>query len=219
MRKSIFLFIATLMCVATANAQSMWWDSSKSAEGFGLGAQFGLNLTKFSHVDRWSDIKPGINVGVTLEKPIVNSLSVKTALLFTMKGTKGTNPNGFGGSITTTFAPYYLELPVLASYRVPVSDALRVQFDLGPYFAYGIGGRHKIEAEGRGAGDDVKDDVFPDFLNRFDMGLQFGPSVTWKDKFTAGLIFDTSLIDISNMGGKVGNFSFMINLGYKFTAF
>lgn len=48
------------------------------------------------------------------------------------------------------------------------------------------------------------------------LGFQFGPSVTFGDRLSAGLIFDTSLLNISEMGGKVGNFTTMIKFGYKF---
>lgn len=218
MRRIILCILVAAMCSASAKAQLTWWDSAKDPGGIEIGARFGLNLSKFTHVSRWSSILPGVNAGITVKKPVLNSLSVKSAFLFSMKGVTGKNPNGFGGSITTTFAPCYLEVPVLASYCLPVADDIKIHFDLGPYFGFGIGGPHTIKGEGFGAGETVRNGAF-DFLKRFDMGLEFGPSFVWQNRYSVGLAFDTSIIDISDMGGKVGNFTCMINFGYRFKTF
>lgn len=216
-------FVALLLGLIgfSVSAQAQWWDSSKSEEAIGLSAQLGLNLSKFTHVDRWSGIKPGVNVGIIAEKPILNSLAVKAGLLYTMKGSVGNNDGGFGGNLKTTFSPAYLEIPVLASYRMQYNDNIRITFDLGPYFAFGLHGKDTKKYSGSSVANDTKTEcnLFTDQLKRFDFGLQFGPSVVFKNKFSAGMIFDAGLADISNMGGKVGNFSFMINLGYKFLIF
>lgn len=206
----------------SASAQTEWWNSSKSDEGISLSAQLGLNLSRFTHVDRWNGIKAGVNVGVMAEKPILKSLAVKAGLLYTMKGTVGNNDGGFGGGLTTTFSPAYLEIPILASYRLQYNDAVRLTFDFGPYFAFGLHGKDVKEWKAGKVGKDTRTeyDVFSDSqLKRFDFGLQLGPSIVYKERFSAGLIFDCGIADISNMGGKVGNFSFMINLGYKFLTF
>lgn len=203
-------------------AQINWWDSSKSEEGVSLSAQVGLNLSRFTHVDRWNGTKAGLNVGVIAEKPILKSLAVKAGIMYTMKGTVGKNDGGFGGDLTTTFSPAYLEIPVLASYRFQYNDDIRFRFDFGPYFAFGLHGKDVKEWKAGKVGSDTRTeiDVFSDSqLKRFDFGFQFGPSIVYKNRFSAGLIFDCGAADISNMGGKVGNFTFMINLGYTFCTF
>lgn len=164
--------LATLISLSSA-AQINWWDSSKSNEGVSLSAQFGLNLSHFTHIDRWSDIKAGVNVGIIAEKPILKSLAVKAGVLYTMKGAIGNNDGGFGGRLITTLSPSYLEIPILASYQLQYNDDVRFIFD-------------------------------------------FGPSVVYKERYSAELIFDCGAANISNMGGKVSNFTFMKNLGYKF---
>ena len=166
------VLLATLISLSSA-AQINWWDSSKSNEGVSLSAQFGLNLSHFTHIDRWSDIKAGVNVGIIAEKPILKSLAVKAGVLYTMKGAIGNNDGGFGGRLITTLSPSYLEIPILASYRLQYNDDVRFTFD-------------------------------------------FGSSVVYKERYSAGLIFDCGAANISNMGGKVSNFTFMKNLGYKF---
>ncbi|MDE6136594.1 MAG: PorT family protein [Muribaculaceae bacterium] len=218
LRTTIAALLAGLISLTSA-AQINWWDSSKSGEGISLSAQFGLNLSHFTHVERWSSTKAGINIGVFAEKPILNSLAVKAGALYSMKGAIGKNDGGFGGDLTTTFSPAYLEIPILASYRIQHNDALSFTFDFGPYFAFGLHGKDVKDWKAGSIGSDTPTaiDVFSDSqLKRFDFGFQFGPSVVYKNRLSAGIIFDCGAADISNMGGKVGNFTAMINVAYRF---
>lgn len=226
--KKIFMLLTILIGSLAAslpgNAQSPYWDSTKSTEGITLTGMLGLNLSQFTHVKRWNGIKAGVNVGVMAEKPIINSLSIKAGLFYTMKGTVGNNDGGFGGNLKTTFSPQYIEIPVLASYRSSLNEDIRLQFDFGPYFAFGVAGKDKKKYSGSSIANDsnTEIDLFggdnPQ-LKRFDLGLRFGPEVVWKKKFSAGLAYEVSIINISKMGGKVGNGNFMINLGYSFYTF
>lgn len=217
----IAALFAGLISLSSA-AQASWWDTSKSDEGVSLSAQLGLNLSRFTHVDRWNGVRAAVNVGIMAEKPIIKSLAIKGGILYTMKGTVGKNDGGFGGELTTTFSPSYLEIPILASYLLQYNEAVRFTFDFGPYFAFGLHGKDVKQWKAGNVGSDTRDerDVFSDSqLKRFDFGFQFGPSVVFKEFYSAGLIFDCGVANISNMGGKVGNFTFMINLGYKFISF
>ncbi|MGM9693540.1 MAG: porin family protein [Alloprevotella sp.] len=219
------LFLFLFLFAGTAAAQSGWWDGKKSDEGISLTGTLGLNLSRFTHAERWDEIKAGVNVGVMAEKPILNSLSAKVGLFYTLKGSKGTNDGGFGSTLVTTFNPAYLEIPILASYRYAVNDNLRLQFDFGPYFAYGLHGKDKWEYTSGMHGlkdSEGESDLFTGdniLLQRFDCGLRLGPQVIWKNKFSASLAYEFSIINISEMGGKVGIGNFMINLGYTFCTF
>lgn len=218
------LMLSILTLVSTAVAKSPWWDGSKSNECISLSGELGLNLSQFTHVERWNGIKAGMNIGVMAEKPILNSLSVKAGIFYTMKGTVGNNDGGFGGNLKTTFSPSYLEIPLLASYRYTLNNDIRLQFDFGPYFAIGLHGKDVKKYSGSSVAHDSKTeiDLFggdnPQ-LKRFDFGFRFGPQFVWNDRYTAAIAYEVSAIDISKMGGKVGNGNFMINLGYKFYVF
>ncbi|MDE7412886.1 MAG: PorT family protein [Muribaculaceae bacterium] len=224
-KKRIFSLIAfAAIALPSLHAESTLWDGAKSEEKASLSAEIGLNLSQFTHVERWNGIKAGLNIGVMAEKPILNSLSAKAGLFYTMKGTVGKNDGGFGGTLTTTFSPSYLEIPVMASYRYSINDALRFQFDFGPYFAFGLHGKDVKKYRGSGvAGDsDTKIDLFggdnPQ-LKRFDFGFRFGPQIVFNNRFSGSLQYEVSAINISKMGGKVGNGNFMINIGYTFATF
>lgn len=223
-RQLQLLLLSILTLVGTAMAQSPWWDVSKSNEGISLSGELGLSLSQFTHVERWNGIKAGLNIGVMAEKPILKSLSAKAGIFYTMKGTVGNNDGGFGGNLKTTFSPAYLEIPILASYRYTLNDDIRLQFDFGPYFAIGLHGKDVKKYSGSSVANDSKTeiDLFggdnPQ-LKRFDFGFRFGPQVVWKNRYSAALAYEVSAINISKMGGKVGNGNFMINLGYKFYTF
>lgn len=223
-RRLQLLLLSILAFVGTAMAQSPWWDGSKSDEGIALSGDIGLNLSKFTRVDRWNGIKAGLNIGVMAEKPILNSLSAKLGIFYTMKGTVGNNDGGFGGNLRTTFSPSYLEIPILASYRYSLNDDIRLQFDFGPYIAFGLHGKDVKEYTGSNVANDTKteyelfggDDAQ---LKRFDFGFRFGPQIVWKNRYSASLAYEVSAINISGMGGEIGNGNFMINIGYKFHSF
>ena len=212
------------------HAAGEWWDGSKSSEGISLSAELGLNLSRFTHVDRWNRIKAGVNVGVMAEKPILQSLSAKAGIFYTMKGTVGKNDIGsigaLGsiGTLTTTFSPAYLEIPLMASYRYAFSETLRFQFDFGPYFAFGLHGKDKKKNSGNGSFSLPTETEYELFgkdgqLKRFDFGFRFGPEVVFNNRLRGAIAYEVSAINISNMGGKVGNGNFMINIGYTFLTF
>lgn len=226
--KRVTTFLSA-MCFFTmgANAQSAFWNGEKDENPINFEVMAGLNVSKFTHVDMWDKAKVGVNVGVMAEKPILKSLSAKAGVFYTMKGAVGKRdignlgPWGSIGTLKTTFSPAYLEIPILASYRYGINETMRVQFDFGPYFAGGLHGKDVKEVLGDGlsskteteyklfSGDDKQ-------LKRFDFGFRFGPEFVLKDKFSVGIAYEISAVNISKMGGKIGNGNFMINLGYRF---
>ncbi|MDE5869408.1 MAG: PorT family protein, partial [Muribaculaceae bacterium] len=177
---------ACALTVFSTFAESKLWDGAKSDEKITLSGEIGLNLSQFTHVERWNGIKAGLNIGVMAEKPFLKSLSAKAGIFYTMKGTVGKNDGGFGGTLTTTFSPSYLEIPVMASYRYQFTDALRFQFDFGPYFAFGLHGKDtkKYRGSSFAQDSDTKIDLFggdnPQ-LKRFDFGFRFGPQIVFNN--------------------------------------
>jgi len=204
------------------HAESKWWDTAKPDEGITLRGEAGLNLSSFTNMDRNGGTKVGFNIGVMAEKPIFTSLSAKVGVFYTLKGAQGENDGGFGGTLKTTFSPAYLEIPILASYRYRHNDNLRFQFDFGPYVAIGLHGKDVKKYSGNGSfTSPTKTEItlFTEQMNRFDFGFRFGPEVIFKDGIAVGLKYEVSVINVSKMGGNVGNSNFMINVSYPFYTF
>lgn len=133
----------------------------------------------------------------------------------------------------------YLQVPISVSYRFPVSDNVKIDFNAGPYVACDLGGKLKesyasyFEDEGS-----YEMKVFGSkskaLCKRFDAGLRFGAGVHIQ-RVILGLIYDLGLTNIANSKGsegskgsedysddysvgkrKIKNGSSQISLGYNF---
>lgn len=132
--KRLLIGVLCALISTCAFAESTFWDSTKSTEGISLSADLGMNVASLTKQNLWGS-KVGLNVGIMAEKPVLNSLSVKAGLFYTMKGAKnGGRDTGFGATLRSTLDPGYLEIPVMASYRYQLNEQIRLQFDFGPYF-------------------------------------------------------------------------------------
>lgn len=230
--KKLFLLIPALALALTASAQGTFFSAKKVAPKLHWGVRAGMNLSSmhFSGDYQEGGTKPGFHVGVVAELPFMESLWFKAGLYYTMKGFKYTEDYQ-----STTFSykekekvnPFYVEIPIQASYRYQADQHFGLQVDLGPYFAIGTNGkwRHKYDPTPTQGGWDQndKDDCFGSgFLHRFDMGLAMGIGVTY-DHYYAGINYDWGWLNASDghrdyMGYKIRarNSSFGITLGYNF---
>lgn len=139
--KRLLIGVLCALISTCAFAESTFWDSTKSTEGISLSADLGMNVASLTNNNLGWGSKVGLNIGIMAEKPVINSLSVKAGLFYTMKGAKGGRDTGFGARLRTTLDPGYLEIPVMASYRYQLNEQIRLQFDFGPYFAFGLHGK------------------------------------------------------------------------------
>lgn len=146
--KRLLIGVLCALISTCAFAESTFWDSTKSTEGISLSAGLGMNVASLTKQNLWGS-KVGLNVGIMAEKPVLNSLSVKAGLFYTMKGAKnGGRDTGFGATLRSTLDPGYLEIPVMASYRYQLNEQIRLQFDFGPYFAFGLHGEDVKKVSG-----------------------------------------------------------------------
>lgn len=212
-----------------------------------FGVNAGMNLSNLGGDDADdSDAKIGFQVGFTVEYNITPELFLQSGLSFTTKGAKDETklshdevdaiyyylegehlPSGIeaSGKVKETVNAMYLQLPIRIGYRIPVTDAFKVNINAGPYLAYGIGGKIKDEATItlRAAGetvsstDDEKYDSFDDGrLKRFDFGLGFGVGAEFG-KIGVNLGYELGLTNISDApSGDLKNRNAFLTVGYKF---
>jgi Outer membrane protein beta-barrel domain len=155
------------------------------------GYNFGLNLSTVTLKTKGISSKPetpaGIHFGGFLDIPLNDNFSLEPALLLSAKGS-----NFKIDSAVFSLSPVYIEIPVNAVYRFG-SDAVKISFSIGPYFACGVGG-YKIESEGGfkylsfGSGES-KD------LKPFDFGFNFGTGVTIRG-FMVTVQYGIGLVNI-----------------------
>ena len=195
-----FLMTLAVACFAlTASAQE------KGDLRFGVTA--GMNVSNIT--DMKMDSRIGFHVGAKAEYNITDNLYGNAALLFSQKGNKKEE-----GSIEATSNPGYLELPIHIGYRFKMGDKVSIFGETGPYFAYGICGKDKLE--GTGVADyDVK---FFDYdnVNKFDFGWGVKAGVEYAN-FQIGLGYEygiTKVFDIDDV--KPHNSNFMVSVAYMF---
>ena len=232
------MFLTGITATSAQEFRDMFGSDQKGKISYGVRA--GLNISNIAGEygqeagDKLDyDTRAGFHIGGIVDIPITNGFYVQPGLLFTTRGAKESysyREADYSEEATTTYKPMYLEIPVLASFRADVSRSVNVQVNLGPYFAFGLGGKCKYEySDTEGNSDDGKSPFFGESSDneehfgakRFDMGLSFGAGVTFKKHYYVGVAYDLGLTNmaIEKEWGKEAKFhnrNFSIQVGYNF---
>ena len=231
--KKLFLVVVCAICALTVSAQrassssSSFFSTEKVDDGVQFGIRAGINFANASckeDGDKVSlDARTTFHVGVIADIPLMQSLYVQTGLYLQNKGAKY-EESGDGWRVKDEYKPMYLQIPLLASYRYDFSDDVQLQFNVGPYFAYGIGGKVKSSEEFDGDTDSWEIDFFGDKDDeesmgnkRFDCGLQVGGGLTFAKKYYIGVAYEFGFGNISKWDDTtIKNKNLMVSLGYNF---
>lgn len=174
----------------------------------------------FNDID--SKVKPGFSLGAIVDISFTDNIALQPGLYYTNKGMKGVNKFKFDSDNESyekyVYGLHYLEIPVLASYRMDVAKDLNWQINVGPYIGVGLGGKLKTMSEDKTSGKVVtEEEDFPAFgvtedvtdpddykacLNRFDFGLSFGTGVLIKEHYYVGIKYDLGLVNVLNTSEK-----------------
>ncbi len=219
--KKIFLTFICAIAALSVSAQrassssSSFFSTEKSDQPITFSIRGGVNFSNASFSDGDLSVSPkghtGFHAGVAVDFPILQSFYLQSGLYYTVKGFEI-------GFADTKANPAYLEIPILASYRHNFSEGVQLQFNFGPYFAYGVGGNFKTSSYG-------KENFFGDYCTRFDMGLQVGAGFTFARHYYLGVAYEFGLVNIAkdnlanaraNGGAKMKNKNFFISAGYQF---
>ncbi len=143
MKRKLFClsFAVCLTAVMSLNAQ------------VSFGPKAGLNLATISGDDvEDAGLKIGGQIGGMAHMAFSDNLGLQPALMLSMKGYRYSESAG-GITATTTLSLNYLEIPVNIVYGIDMGDN-QFQIFAGPYFAYGLFGKYKMEMDG---GDELED--------------------------------------------------------------
>lgn len=124
----------------------------------------------------------------------------------------------------------YLQLPLLASYRLPLYDHVAVRFNAGPYVGYGLKGKYHLQRLNGEYG--VSSSLFDPILfetesygkkdlssfNRWDWGIIAGVEMSVY-RFNVGVSYEIGLKDLSShfpirYDGKQQNRSWNMYVGF-----
>lgn len=200
--KKLILLAAVAMCATAATAQiasgrsTSFFSTERSEEGIKFGIRAGINLNKFTG-DAESDAQTGFRLGVAADIPIIESLHFEPSLNFVTRPSKRTGVDvdydSYSGEYdycawTRKYPFSYLEIPLLISYRYNFSEDWGWRVNLGPYIAYGLGGKYKYsdtdgETESQKLFGEEKNSYGDKWTNfkRLDVGLMFGTGVTYRN--------------------------------------
>lgn len=224
MKKSLFLIgIAIVSVIPALQAQE------ETRTTFGIRA--GVNFQNFNGKDSDGDklennMIVGFHAGVNVELPVAPDFVLQPGLLFSVKGTESDFDLGTGKVIVN-----YIELPVNFIFK-PVLGNGRLILGLGPYIAYGIGGKVSFSGSGIDIEKDIKfendlsesqliDTEF--YLRPFDAGAnllagyEFGFGISVQLNAQLGLLnIDPGYDGNSDNETTLKNTGFGISVGYRF---
>lgn len=269
MKKKLFT-LTLAMCFSSAifaqfsnegkSASNSFFSTEKPENPWNFGIRAGLNMSSVStsipgtdadYTDDGFKSKVGFNLGLNIEYSIFKSLSIKSGIYITTKGAKyeyetsDTHRYSYHTEVEKckydgTLNEYYIQIPVLGSYKYYIKDNFNVEVNVGPYVAYGIAGKSngkeswryyldgvdKTSSVGNGAdmSNSYKYNTFgkdygQEMLKRFDCGLIIGAGVTYN-KYYFGLQYDLGMTNLlpspysSVYSGKNRNLG--LNIGYNF---
>ncbi len=239
MRKIVLTLVCAL-CVLTASAQS---SSEWGRFAFGIRAGYNMGYMRLSTIDRdgeytyQTDGKSGWHVGLIADLPVYKKyLYIQPGVYITQKGAKVTESwesqcyyNDWGDYYCDTdsrtlesYNPLYIEIPVLISGRINFSDLVQLQINVGPYFAFGIGGSCKLYDQGEKVS--CFDGNDPDAFRAFDCGISMGVSFLLGKHYVIGYQYELGLTNLYKSGSygngdfsdKLHNSNNMISIGYNF---
>ena len=243
MKKFFYLIIA--LALGTGNAMAL---ENEPEEGLSWMGIFGMNISKLQNLDYGAKAGAMLGIRADFVLPKAHGTYLTAGVDWTMKGGKTTIL--FQDDITTAegsikYALHYIEVPVRVGFRYNPTEDLGLYAEVGPYFAVGVGGRHKcsIDADGddaREAEDDLSYNAFKnnDFdpsnperltFQRWDSGIGFRIGAEYNQRYNLMIGADWGLADIfrgslrddffNNTGvrlPKPHNFNFSITVGYRF---
>jgi len=237
MKKLTVFLLAVTVALTTTMAQAQ--SASKSTRiGLRLGGNINKIVTNYEGKSESGDGSLDFHAALTADFRLVSNLYLSTGAWFITKG-DAYDYEGWGGgkkerSITSLS---YIEVPLLASYILPVTGKFRLRADVGPYVAYGLFGKNITKEvsssglfaglfdKGEDNGDPFKKDDDDDYAacKRLDYGLRFGGAFE-LGKFTVGAAYDLGLANIldgpseyfSNHHIKTNTRTLLVSIGLNF---
>ncbi len=238
MKKFFSLLIVLAMC--SGNVMAL---DNEPEEGISFMGLFGMNVSKLQNHEY--NAKVGATMGIRADYMLPNAHGtyLTAGVDWTMKGGKLSYSEMVGTTnvdATAKYALHYFEVPIRVGFRYNASDELGLYGEVGPYFAVGVGGKHKVKLDMDGDAANQIEDAgtykafrnygYPDkTFQRWDAGIGFRVGAEYNEHYNLMLGCDWGLADIyrnslrddfyDNTGTslpKVHNFNFSITLGYRF---
>ena len=195
--KKIFTILSAIMLTVSISAQE-------------FGVQAGMNMANISGEDFETDMKIGINGGVTVAFSLTDLMNLETGALYSSKGAQDED-SGLKLSISLS----YIEIPLNISYSV--SDQISLM--AGPYFGLLMSAQNKISGELLGQPFDQEEDIKETTAN-MDFGINIGASFSINESISVGAGYQLGFADIDSEGDvDVTHSNIHVGISYLFGDF
>lgn len=235
MRKFLMIALGVLFA---GNAMAL---DNEPQQGFTGMAFLGMNATKIRNTGY--DGKVGGTMGFRLDYvlPKAHGTYVTAGVDWTMKGSKVKCIAGdlaASSDATLKNKLHYAEIPIRVGFRYNFSKEVGVYGELGPYFAVGLGGKHKLSVDADGSIWDAVEDAATwkafkkssvrENFQRWDAGFGFRVGAEYNQHYNLMLGCDWGITDMwrdeyrdamFEAGlplNKAKNFNFTLAFGYRF---
>lgn len=161
-------------------------------------------------------------VGVGVDIPLTNLISFQSGLAWVSKGASFDASGeliGLNKDLEQKVNQNYFQMPLLAAFHLGTGSSFDVVLKTGAYMAVGVCGKSEIEYDDitvgwNTFGDSKVENVEIPGLHRFDAGIITGVDLDFASWFV-GCDAEFGLCKIAS-GDAPHNFSFFVNVGYKF---
>ena len=167
---------------------------------FGVTAGYNMATAQFAGNGSIGS-QAGFHIGVTAEFRLSSNFYFNTGLLYSGKGYTYEDKSK---QIDETGKGSFVDIPIQASYRLPLGPTVKLQINAGPYAALCVGGNVKDNLE------NLYDESFSSAYGGFDYGAQAGLGIDIYHYFHVGVAYQLGL------GSKYQNRNLMIGVGVRF---
>ncbi|GAA4404867.1 porin family protein [Nibrella viscosa] len=208
--KLILAGLTTAGCMVFTSGSSQAQTATFTAVRAGIKGGFNASTLDLQNVNNRKEAY-GFHAGVFAQIPAGDFFAIQPELLYTAKGASANyNVAFFQGR--NTFRLNYLELPILATFKVGPS----VELQAGPYGAYLLSANMNSEGTFGTGSQRLNTNDF----NKFDLGLAGGVNIYFGKAFL-GLRYGQGLNRITNTEGArlflgdARNAVGMVSIGYS----
>lgn len=184
--------------------------AEKDKRSIVFGLTTGLNLATAQFGSKFKGDAGNItafHLGLTTECRLSNKFYLNTGLLYSGKGYTYKNTSN---DIDEEGKAQYIDIPLMASLRLPLGKTVKLQLNAGPYAAFCIGGNVEDLWEKKKGGSKNNKESFSSAYSGFDYGLQIGIGFDIYYHFHIGANYQLGT------SSDYANRNLMLGLGYRF---
>lgn len=205
--KSFFSALLLLSCVATASAATPFFDTNPAEKLITLGARIGLNTSNYTTNSRYlldyneNSWGLGFDAGVICNINFRDFISIQPGVFYQSRSgnysyctVMDKDKNSFLVQMGHTRS-YNLNIPVMAAFHFNISDDIRWNVELGPYFNFCLGSKkfQRVSVASSAFVDPAY--LFTVKPNSADIGMKLGTTLTLFSNYEVGVHYMAGFTD------------------------